>query len=577
MAENKDLKYFDFILPSNYEGMVALLHNEEPFNNEVCLGLKQNVVGNDGYDNADNSLVELSDNVRLFAFLTPSEFDYSQKEMLDHGDFLEDDYIEYSRLQRGLLANYKQISTVKFKGEPFKEHLYYVLDPNLISRANESSTLGRMGEIVNNQYNTALAKIEQLPVGEWAKMVAAAKIFDFAKLQLEAQIVASSHSVTGYDPDKGLKAQETISKASKALEDIVKDLEIKAGKQLSELQETFSELVFQKDGGPYKVYSNTFFNDDHVEMQRLEAYKNNELIHYGEYHAEDNYHYCQFMRKIGLELKSSAPEYLDEAKLHENYSNYDAMGKEIKGENQHPNSKYNLREFYDQETNQTLMVTFKDNNYLNSAQFLATDTAAKEEYLSNYNSLVMLEAQQLISEKEKSQQEFISNLQDKLKACSDPQAKYEIKIDYDNPVCQNAYIVEQILPGEKPVEYSLFVSSLQPGDQVTADLFVRETHEHYINVVDGNLSEVVKSLGRSDGMKVLQTRSNESSEKKQEVKNNTSEESKVKNQIKIMVQKGFDRVGITKYISKKTDIPIDNIAAMVYKASKGREKNDRGR
>lgn len=235
MAENKTLEYFDFILPSNYEGMVALLHNEEPFNNEVCLGLKQNVVGNDGYNNADNSLVKLSDNVRIFAFLTPGEFEYSQKEMLDHGDFLEDDYIEYSRLQKGLLANYKQISTAKFKGEPFKEHLYYVLDPGLISRANESSTLGRMGEIVNNQYNTALAKIEQLTVDEREKMVAAAKIFDFAKLQLEAQIVAPSHSVTGrgyYDPAKGIKAQETISKASMALENIVKELETKAQKQL---------------------------------------------------------------------------------------------------------------------------------------------------------------------------------------------------------------------------------------------------------------------------------------------------------------------------------------------------------
>lgn len=100
MAENKTLEYFDFILPSNYEGMVALLHNEEPFNNEVCLGLKQNVVGNDGYNNADNSLVKLSDNVRIFAFLTPGEFEYSQKEMLDHGDFLEDDYIEYSLLAK---------------------------------------------------------------------------------------------------------------------------------------------------------------------------------------------------------------------------------------------------------------------------------------------------------------------------------------------------------------------------------------------------------------------------------------------------------------------------------------------
>lgn len=216
VADYEALEYFDSILPSNYEGMVVLIHNEEPFNNKVCLGLKQNVVDNDGYNNADNSLVELSDNIRIFDFLTPGDFEHSQKEMLDHGDFLEEDYIEYSRLQRGLLANYKQISTAKFKGEPFKEHLYYVLDPSLISRANESSTLGRMGEIVNNQYNTALAKIEQLPVGEREKMIAVAKIFDFAKLQLEAQIMAPSRSVTGRE-----------------LEDVVKELEIKMNGEIN--------------------------------------------------------------------------------------------------------------------------------------------------------------------------------------------------------------------------------------------------------------------------------------------------------------------------------------------------------
>lgn len=226
MADNEALEYFDAILPSNYEGMVALLHNEEPFDNKVCLGLKQNVIGNDRYNNADNSLIELSDNVRIFDFLTPGDFEYSQKEMLDHGDFLEEDYIEYSRLQRGQLADYKQISEKNFKGESFKEHLYYVLDPKLISLANESSTLGRMGEIVNNQYNAALAKIEQLPLSEREKMIAAAKIFDFAKIQLDTQIIASSHSIAEH-------IQESIARASNALEDVVKEMEGKAQKQMS--------------------------------------------------------------------------------------------------------------------------------------------------------------------------------------------------------------------------------------------------------------------------------------------------------------------------------------------------------
>lgn len=239
MADNSSLEYFDSILLSNYEGMVALLHNEEPFNNRVCLGLKENVIGDNAYNNADNSLIELSDNIRMFDFLTPGDFEYSQKEMLEHGTFSEDDYIEYSRLQRGHLANYKQINAPKFKGESFKEHLYYVLDPKLISRANESSTAERMGEIVNTQYNTALAKIEQLPVDEREKMVAIAKIFDFAKLQLDTQIMVPVTGRGNYDPTKGINAQETISNASAALENVVKELEIKVQKQL--LKKTVNE------------------------------------------------------------------------------------------------------------------------------------------------------------------------------------------------------------------------------------------------------------------------------------------------------------------------------------------------
>lgn len=236
MADNEALEYFDSILSSNYEGMVALLRYEEPFDNKVCLGLKQNVIGNDRYNNADNSLIELSDNIRIIDFLTPVDFEYSQKEMLEHGDFLEEDYIEYSRLQRGQLADYKQISATKFKGESFKEHLYYELDPSLISRANESSALGNMGEIVNNQYNAALAKIEQLPLSEREKMIATAKIYDFAKMQLDTQIIASSHSIAG--PGKAasnisIDIQESIARASNALEGVVKEMEGKAQKQMS--------------------------------------------------------------------------------------------------------------------------------------------------------------------------------------------------------------------------------------------------------------------------------------------------------------------------------------------------------
>ena len=45
-----------------------------------------------------------------------------------------------------------------------------------------------------------------------------------------------------------------------------------------------------------------------------------------------------------------------------------------------------------------------------------------------------------------------------------------------------------------------------------------------------------------------------------------------------MLQKGFDRVGITKYMSKKTGVPMKNIAALVYKSAAEMDRNNsRGR
>lgn len=45
-----------------------------------------------------------------------------------------------------------------------------------------------------------------------------------------------------------------------------------------------------------------------------------------------------------------------------------------------------------------------------------------------------------------------------------------------------------------------------------------------------------------------------------------------------MLQKGFDRVGITKYMAKKTGVPMKNIAALVYKSAAEMDRNNsRGR
>lgn len=330
------------------------------------------------------------------------------------------------------------------------------------------------------------------------------------------------------------------------------------------------ELEFQKSGGPYKLYMNISFNDDHVEVQCLGVYKDNELIHYGEYHAEDDYHYCQFMRKIGLELKASTPEYLDEAKLHENYSNYGAMGKEIEVSGQHTDSKYKLREFYDKENNQILLVTFNDDKYVSSAQFSAADTLAKDKYLEKYKAAVTLEAENLNSEKEKEQKNFINNLQDRLRACSDPRAVYEIEVDANKPTSDDAYIIKKSFPGQKTEEYSMLVNNKD-----SVDLFVKTEKTAYENVIDGDLGKVVNTLahGRMENVSTATQQKNDDGKKA-----NLSKTEKIKNQIKSMLQKGFDRVGITKYMSKKTGVPMKNIASLVYKSAAEMDRNNnRGR
>lgn len=332
------------------------------------------------------------------------------------------------------------------------------------------------------------------------------------------------------------------------------------------------EISFQKDGGPYKVYLNRFFNDNGVEMQRLGAYKNEELVRYGEYHAEDNYHYCQFMRKIGLELKQSSPELLKEATLHEVYSNYDALGKEIEVSGQHPDSKYALREFYDKENKQTLLVTFNDDKYVSAAQFTDIDTTSKDKYLENYKEAVILEAEQLNSKKEKEQQEFINNLQDRLRACSDPRTVYAIEVDPNKPTSDDAYIIKKSFPGRKTEEYSMLVNS-----QGSVDLFVKTEKTAYENIADGDLGKVVNTLahGRMENVSIAKQQRNDNGNGKTA---NLSKTEKIKKQIKSMLEKGFDRVGITKYMSKKTGAPMKNIATLVYKSAAEMDRNNnRGR
>lgn len=103
---------------SNYVGMVALVDK----NNKVYLGKKENyhfIPGQPAYyDNKDNSLYFISNNISMYYFLYSSGWVLSQKEMLKHGMTLEE-YKEFDELQKGILKKFEKHTEIHFKDMPF--------------------------------------------------------------------------------------------------------------------------------------------------------------------------------------------------------------------------------------------------------------------------------------------------------------------------------------------------------------------------------------------------------------------------------------------------------------------------
>lgn len=103
---------------SNYVGMVALVDK----NNKVYLGKKENyhfIYGQPAYyDNKDNSLYFISNNISMYHFLYGSGWVLSQKEMLKYGMTLEE-YNEFDELQKGILKNFEKHTEIYFKDMPF--------------------------------------------------------------------------------------------------------------------------------------------------------------------------------------------------------------------------------------------------------------------------------------------------------------------------------------------------------------------------------------------------------------------------------------------------------------------------
>lgn len=106
---------------SNYEGMDALVGQD----GRVYLGKRENYHSSAGdgvpayYDNSDNSLQPISDNVKIFHFLYGEGWAMSQRQMRREHCFTKADYIEFASLRDGVLSRYQPIREVTFAGKPF--------------------------------------------------------------------------------------------------------------------------------------------------------------------------------------------------------------------------------------------------------------------------------------------------------------------------------------------------------------------------------------------------------------------------------------------------------------------------
>jgi len=86
----------------------------------VYLGRKEHYDNHGHYINADNSLVYISDNERIFSLLSGTGYGYTQAELVEQDFFTQGDYAEFEALRTGVLAQFEQIERPLFAGEPFR-------------------------------------------------------------------------------------------------------------------------------------------------------------------------------------------------------------------------------------------------------------------------------------------------------------------------------------------------------------------------------------------------------------------------------------------------------------------------
>ena len=133
---------------SNYANMVAMLAAD----NKVYLGREERYSFTPGqpgsYDNRDGSLCFVSDMPEMYYFLYGEGWSHSQEEMLDRG-LTMDQYMEFARLQEGVLRQFTPRREILFAGQPFQAPENYFRNAEL-DLEGEKGNYNMIDGIVNN-------------------------------------------------------------------------------------------------------------------------------------------------------------------------------------------------------------------------------------------------------------------------------------------------------------------------------------------------------------------------------------------------------------------------------------------
>ena len=87
---------------------------------KVYIGRRDHYDNRGHYMDHDKSLLYLSDNEKMFDFISGNNFSVSQAELLAEDCFTLEDYAEFDALRVGVLAQFEQVEPLLFAGEPFQ-------------------------------------------------------------------------------------------------------------------------------------------------------------------------------------------------------------------------------------------------------------------------------------------------------------------------------------------------------------------------------------------------------------------------------------------------------------------------